>query len=274
VTRTELKPGIASRLGYAFLMPEDLRSRRLLVLVHGSRGSPEAMVKLWRDLSRRLGVALLAPNFGTPAFSGFQRLHGADGRFAASNALIRLVASVAAAWDLERERFDLLGFSGGAQFAHRFALLHPNRINALIAIAAGWYTELDEQADYPVGLRGMDGVQKDALAAVRTLVMVGEKDVERDKDFKRCPRLDFRQGVSRVERARTWFGQAEQLVGSNSRLLVVPGVGHYLRGLIDAGALTAAIAALEAKPLGELDPHSCAKECDPPSFETALRAVQ
>ena len=48
--------------------------------------------------------------------------------------------------------FYLFGFSGGAQFAHRYVLAHPDRVAAAGIGAAGWYTFPDSATPYPYGL--------------------------------------------------------------------------------------------------------------------------
>ncbi|QDU70520.1 hypothetical protein Pan265_03480 [Mucisphaera calidilacus] len=51
-----------------------------------------------------------------------------------------------------RERFDLaagsvlFGFSGGAQFVHRYALRYPDGVSGCVALAAGCWTLLSGQA--------------------------------------------------------------------------------------------------------------------------------
>ena len=42
---------------------------------------------------------------------------------------------------IDTRRINLFGFSGGAQFAHRYAMAHPGSVNALVLTAPGWFTE-------------------------------------------------------------------------------------------------------------------------------------
>src|SRR5213083_2950002 len=47
---------------------------------------------------------------------------------------------------------DVVGFSRGAQTAHRFALRHPERVAALASFSAGTYTMPTSPQPYPYGI--------------------------------------------------------------------------------------------------------------------------
>ena len=55
-------------------------------------------------------------------------------------ALDEILAKVALRTSIHRDQIYLFGFSAGAQFAHRYALLRPRRVRAVVAHAAGRYT--------------------------------------------------------------------------------------------------------------------------------------
>lgn len=86
---------------------------------------------------------------------------------------------------------DVFGHSGGAQLAHRFAMLNPHRVERLSLAAAGWYCLPDASMAYPYGL----GIDEDpaslrwarrheqALSAYLSLpvqVFIGPEDSLRD----------------------------------------------------------------------------------------------
>src|SRR5690606_34766550 len=101
-------------------------------------------------------------------------------------ALMRIVDSVAASTGADGSRLHLFGYSGGAQFAHRFAMLHPERTAAAVVGAAGWYTFPDASLPYPLGIgpsEAFPGLQFDprAFARTRFVVLIGEKDSRRGK---------------------------------------------------------------------------------------------
>ena len=81
------------------------------------------------------------------------------------------------------DRFYLTGYSGGAQFAHRYAFAYPRRVAALAVCAAGWYTFPDPGLVYPHGLRlggRLPGVTFNPAAILRVpaVAFVGARDTE------------------------------------------------------------------------------------------------
>ena len=54
------------------------------------------------------------------------------------------------------ERFALFGYSGGGHFAHRFLMLHPERLWAASIGAPGSVTLLDPTRDWWVGTRDVE----------------------------------------------------------------------------------------------------------------------
>jgi pimeloyl-ACP methyl ester carboxylesterase len=123
---------------------------------------------------------------------------------------------------------DVIGFSRGAQSAHRFALRHPERVAALATLSAGTYTMPTSSAPYPVGVgdfalwnhqRPFDLAD---LRHVRVFVGVGAADAN-PADVARA--WDGVGGTTRLERG-TRFAQALEQLGVPSRFATYPGVGH------------------------------------------------
>ena len=84
------------------------------------------------------------------------------------------------------DRFALFGYSGGGQFAHRFAYLHAQRLAALSIGAPGKVTLMDDTLPWWRGLAGLAALagQPLALAHLRKLpvqlVIGGDDDQETD----------------------------------------------------------------------------------------------
>ena len=123
---------------------------------------------------------------------------------------------------------DVVGFSRGAQSAHRFALRHPERVAALATLSAGTYTMPTSSESYPLGIgdftlwnhqRPFDAA---ALRRVRIFVGVGGADAN-PADVARA--WDGVGGTTRLERA-TRFAKALQQLGVPSRFESYPGIGH------------------------------------------------
>ncbi|TMC41659.1 MAG: hypothetical protein E6J23_13415 [Chloroflexi bacterium] len=123
---------------------------------------------------------------------------------------------------------DVVGFSRGAQSAHRFALRHPQRVAALATFSAGTYTMPTSSAPYPLGVgdfalwNGQRPLDVAALRNVRVLVGVGGADAN-PADVVRA--WDAVGGTTRLERG-TRFAHALEELGVPSRFATYPGVGH------------------------------------------------
>ena len=120
----------------------------LLVSVHGiSRNAREHGRALSR-LAERYGVALLSPLFARDFFPDFQRL-GVDSGCRADVALDEMIDDASERLDRSLDQFALFGYSGGGQFAHRYALLRPERVAAL-AVASPGSRGPPSSADFPM----------------------------------------------------------------------------------------------------------------------------
>ncbi|MGH0030826.1 MAG: hypothetical protein ACQGVC_13605 [Myxococcota bacterium] len=223
--------------------PRDARG--LLVAVHGISRNVRSVFEAFRPLAEHHGLALLAPFFEEPAFGDYQRLGRAGRGARADLALARLVDGSCARLGLPATRFRLFGYSGGAQFAHRFAMAHPHRVEAVAVCAAGWYTLPDPQRTYPRGIgpsRRLLGVDFEPAEFLRIPfhVSVGGEDLERDAALRRSRGLDRTQGRTRVERARRWCAAMDRAaalhgIGPPTFLDVLPGVGHSFEDAVRHG---------------------------------------
>ncbi len=228
-----------------------------LVTVHGiSRGADEHLVAFAAS-AERSGRVLIAPLFSEAQCRRYQRV--IVDRCQADRALFATLREVAEATGVEVDRFDLFGFSGGAQFAHRFALLHPERVARLAVSSAGWYTLPDTLDAYPYGLApGPRASQRfrpklEAFLEIPILVLVGERDVERDSALRKEERVDRRQGLTRVERAARWSqalrrAAARTGVAAEVRFHSLPSCGHAFEDCVRDGGLVEQVMAWFSRP--------------------------
>ena len=184
-------------LPYKAFVPRDPHpGGRVLVSIHGVSRNAREHLDLLRPYAEHHGATLIVPSFAAGSYPDYQRM-GRRGRGPRADlALIRLLNDVCRRSGLATDCVDMFGFSGGAQFAHRFALAHPQRVRRLALGAAGWYTMPDDSLRYPYGTgdsSGLDGVRLNAIAAARlpTLVLIGERDDRADDE--RCPLPGSRQ---------------------------------------------------------------------------------
>ena len=128
------------------------------------------------------------------------------------------------------QRIFVVGFSRGAQTAHRFALRHPDLVAAVASLSAGSYTMPNSELDYPLGVghfatfNGGHVFDPVALRSVRFLIGVGDADTS----LAAVP-ADWNAvgGTTRVERAQRFAG-ALRTLAVPVRLEIFPGVGHVL----------------------------------------------
>jgi pimeloyl-ACP methyl ester carboxylesterase len=217
-------------------------ARRVLVLAHGFPWLPESRsedeladyaqeaVRRWTDFAEEHGAIVLAPAFGGWDFGRYQEMLGAG--VAPDEFVNDLVARTAAA---HLSRFDgsfsLHGHSAGAQFAARYLIAHPGRLEQVILSAPSTYPFPDPATAWPYGRGAAPGFTPDpagwlaAASQVSVGVLVGSRDTE-----WRWPEPG-QPGETRLERAVAWVesmrGQAEAAGRAASvRLVVAEGFDH------------------------------------------------
>ncbi|MBD8665743.1 alpha/beta hydrolase [Rhizobium sp. CFBP 8752] len=165
----------------------DGRRIDLLVAVHGT-GRTSAID--FRDGFAEFGLyndcAILCPIFpmnvlGDGARSGYKFMEEGDIRY--DRIVLSMVEEMAAKYDQDWSKFAIFGFSGGGHFAHRFAILHPERLWAASVGAPGSVTLLDPERDWWVGVRDLEvrfgkAFDAEALSRVPVHMVVGDADLE------------------------------------------------------------------------------------------------
>jgi len=217
---------------------------RVVVCVHGISRDFEEQVELLRSEASRRGYALLAPHFDAKDWPDYQRL-GRRGRgpradLALGRSLERLEKKIGLSIS---DRY-LIGYSGGAQFVHRYAMAHPSRVRAAVCAAAGWYTMPDPARRYPQGLNvdgGLAGIRLEPgeFLRVPVLTAVGDADVDSEA-MRSTKRLNEIQGKTRIERARRWSdamarAAEKRAIETPRELVLLEGAGHDFSECIEAG---------------------------------------
>lgn len=211
-------------------------SSPIVVLVHGiSRNAAEHLFRFMPEADR-IGAVLVAPLFLRETYGQYQQVIDPKRRTRADLALLDIIDDVARRTGTTTNRIHLFGFSGGAQFAHRFAMMHPQRVASAVCCAAGWYTFPLPEQPYPLGIatHPVAGGSFDvaAFSRVPIHVVVGSRDVARDKSVRVSDALDDQQGSTRLERARRWFSSLEKAaarVGTadpGRSISIIPRAGH------------------------------------------------
>ena len=185
------------------------RGASIFVTVHGISRNLEEHATLLAPYADEHGMVLVAPSFTRDRHEGYQRLGAGRAGRRADVALDAILDEVAASTGADARRFHLFGYSGGAQFAHRYTLAHPERVRGAVIGAAGWYTFPDDKTPYPYGLgpsAERSGLRFDPARFLRVpiTVLVGADDTEQGENLRRNPLVDRQQGTTRRERARRW----------------------------------------------------------------------
>lgn len=248
--RLVFRPGVG-RAGLAcwLALPQTIaRGAPPLVAVHGIRRGADLQAALFAHRAAAQGRPVIAPVFDKVNWLGYQQAV-LCGR--ADLALLDLLLMLRRDGVVFSEQIELFGFSGGAQFAHRFAMLHPERVARLSIASPGWYT-FPDAASYPYGLWPRPDhadewsyrmvASLDRFLSIPMRVTVGERDCQRDRNTRSGPVIDAQQGRHRLARARRWTRAvrraAEELkISPDIALHVLPGCGHDFETCVTAGGL-------------------------------------
>ena len=234
-------------LGYRAFVPDGCETKSPLVIVHGCRGGAGRYFRAFLPEAISLNMPLIVPTFSDDRFHGYQRLAGVDGPLAAQEALAVTLADAQTVLGVNTATVDLLGFSGGAQFVHRFSMTAPEGVGRVVVAAAGWYTFLDPSRPFPYGCAasaasGGRSLDVGAFLRLPVHVLVGERDVGRDASLRTGKRVDHRQGRDRLSRALRWIDHVEDAArqrGVESRITfdLLPASGHSFTEAVRKGGL-------------------------------------
>lgn len=220
-----------------------------LVAIHGISRCAKEQVQLLANAADRAGRIVIAPLFGRRHWRIYQRISNKN---RADLALLDLLGRIELQGIARLRKFDLAGYSGGAQLAHRFAMLFPQRIGTLSIIAAGWYCMPDADTPYPYGLAARPGRKADwgprMMAGLDVFlrlpinIMVGASDTATDPTLRRSSELDAKQGTNRLERAKAYHaaltGLARQrAIPSQISFSLLQGSSHSFSQCVKKGGL-------------------------------------
>lgn len=211
----------------------------LLVAVHGTtRTSFLEFRDGFAEFGRWNDVAVLCPVFpvgvrGDGARSGYKYMQEGDIRY--DRVLLDMVAETAAKYGQDWSRFAVFGYSGGGHFAHRMAILHPDKLWAASIGAPGSVTLLDPTRDWWVGIRDLKarfGIDFDraALAKVPVQMVVGDADLETWEITHQPGSAYWMEGANDAGRTRPErlkaLAASFRAAGVDVQLDILPGISH------------------------------------------------
>lgn len=246
---------------YFYARPSKLaQGAPVMVSVHGISRNAREHVQTFAQYCISLGWVVVAPLFTVDRFPkyqqlGFARKHNSSRPEPALNAILDEITNLTGA---NTERVYMFGFSGGAQFVHRYAMVNPHRVIAAVLGAPGWYTFPDYGTPFPRGLRinakeAGFRLEGESMFDVPTAVFVGAQDLDRDKTLNTSPKIDDQQGRTRPERGRRWVATMQAAAQSHGldtcyEFCELEGCGHsftecMVTGRMDVKALEFLISA-------------------------------
>lgn len=229
------------QMSYYYFAPKTVSS--VLILVHGISRNAKDIIKAFKPLAEKNHVLLIAPIFKKGFAKDYQRL-GRNGKGPRSDyQLMGIIKDCKSLTKLQFNKFNLFGFSAGAQFAHRFAFAHPTLVEKVALVAAGWYTLPTNHLAYPWGLKLKNEFNDITFTPKRFLrinyrVYIGDKDNKRDTSLNKNSTIDETQGLNRLERASSWI-ELMQLqiqkhgINNNIELEVLPNASHDFVSCVD-----------------------------------------
>lgn len=230
------------RFSYTLYVPPVVEDRSvhvdLVVVMHGTGRQFAAYRDAFAEFGRWLNCVILCPLFpanvcGDDNRDGFKHLIEQDIRY--DSVLLGMVDEVGKIYGRDFHRFALFGYSGGGQFANRFAYVHPERLWAVSIGAPGSVTLIDEKRDWWVGLNGFAArfgkpFDVEALRRVPVQMVVGQADVETWEITHRPGGRHYMAGANdagttRPERLRTLAASFRD-AGVRVRFDELPNVAH------------------------------------------------
>ncbi len=228
----------------------------IFIIAHGTPGENEKaadtakkFIERWTDFAEEHNLILIAPAFDRPryraAYGGYRGLFGRD--IGADEFVERLVSAERDNFTITEDKLLLYGHSAGGQFACRFLMMHPDRVQAVILSAPGRYAFPDPAAPWPYGIGRFDRMlvwEKDSskiskrevvealpaeqitqAAMTPIAVLVGADDLEAQ------PSRPAHDGATRVELAQQWVRDMKKVAVSQGKqpritLELIPNVGH------------------------------------------------
>lgn len=230
------------RFSYSLYVPDSAVARsartKLIVAVHGTGRRFEDTLKTLAQFGRWKDCIILCPLF--PAgVSGDRNIDGykylTEGELRYDRVLISMVEEVARRYQLDFSKFMLCGFSGGGHFAHRFLLLHPDRLSACSIGAPGSVTLIDADKPWWIGTKDVrelfgKSIDLDALKQVPLHLAVGSVDLETWQITHHPDSKYFMPGANDSGRTRperlTALKNSLESHGIRCRFEMLPGSAH------------------------------------------------
>ena len=216
----------------------------LLVVVLGAGRQWQQQVAAFIPACERIGVTLLSPSMGGAVRTSYRSIGRHENR--ADVLLHDCLREVSLHTGIDATRFRLFGHSSGAQFAHRYLMAHPHRVESAVITCARWYTFPDTSRKFPFGIRPIKRLpdltfNPEQYLLVRITLLEGTMDTE-EEVFHHSDLISAQQGNNRLERARRWVAAMRSQAQAHAmpsliELNEIEGVSHHFGPLCREGRL-------------------------------------
>ena len=232
------------RFSYCIHVPENFVSdpvgHTLLLALHGSDRNALELCRMFQDLSETHRFVVLCPLFPGGVdepenMDGYKYLFEGDLNYV--NVIDAMIGEVEERLKFVFERICLFGISGGAQCAHRYAIVRPDRIVAASIAAPGTISIPGLCEDWWRGthdLRERFGstFSPELFARIRFQLLVGTADTD-ETEILPARNSAYQRGITdyagrnRIERLQTLHRELKAL-NVSSKIELVPDVAHQL----------------------------------------------
>jgi len=248
---------------FVYLPPQP--AQRILLVAHGTPRKDEPAkinarryLKRWLKLADRHSLIVISPVFDEARFGsrsqGYGGYRGLFGKHIGADTFIdRLVGKYARQTKSGNGRFLLYGHSAGGQFAVRYTVRYPDKVEKTVVSASGRYSYPTTKVAWPYGagpfrrtiswdkgkVKNTETVEPRlenyAKAVPKIAIVIGAKDT------KPQPERPGHVGRTRVELARSWASQMNRLAAKQKKpgrikVTIAPGIGHDSRKLMPYAA--------------------------------------
>jgi len=225
-----------------YLTPKKIDiNTQILFVIHGNNRNAEDYISAWIPFIENKNIIVVAPKFDKKNFRYFFLLESATSSGEINknsdeyiNKSISLFFNFfKSKYSLDTNKYKMFGHSAGAQFTHRYMLLSDDRriSNAVIA-NAGWYTFLNGE-NFPYGIKNTPiDISNDHIKwfmSNKASLLIGNNDTKLNN--VNSSKGAMRQGVTRVDRANTYFKSLVNIADTNNipfrwSFKVIDGVSH------------------------------------------------
>ena len=233
-----------------------LRDAPVVIAMHGLDRAAEAFRDVFAGAAERNGQIVLVPQFDIEQFPDVHAYNYGGVRLASPGSTVlpreqwsfgiidRMFEHVRNAIGSNRRSFGLFGNSAGSQFVLRYlALTAAPAVDLAVASNSGVYMLPDLDAEYPVGMGGLDLDEGDLRRYLgrRLVILLGDADNDPSDTYLPRNEVAMAQGPHRLARGRWHFEHCAKLaerlgVELRWKLEILPGAGHVSQAIFDRAA--------------------------------------